>query len=200
MQLQLLKMESGPYPAPARISSEEDVAQHSLVDLEQNHKLEAEDWEASYVLDVLINSGFEESDLDLFRTTWHSPECPLHPDLFDNLEKKYSHENLESRSERRLLFDRINSVLVDVYQQLVDSFPWVMPKLTGVDLKGPKQVIRDSLQKLLSGQDFQAKGETPESILDRDMQWFGFKGEIDVIGNEIEKLLIDDMIAEVQTL
>ncbi|CAA2967550.1 Hypothetical predicted protein [Olea europaea subsp. europaea] len=158
----------------------------------------AEDWEASYVLDVLINLGFEESDLDLFRTTWHSSECPLNPELFDNLEKKYSHEQMESRSERRLLFDGINSVFVDVYQQLVDPFPWVMPKLTGVDLKGPKQVIRDNLQKLLSGQDFEAEREIPESILDRDMQWFEFKGEIDVIGNEIEKLLIDDMITEVQ--
>ncbi|XP_022872748.1 uncharacterized protein LOC111391729 isoform X2 [Olea europaea var. sylvestris] len=199
MQLQLLKMESREYPeVPARISSEEDVAQHSLMNLEQNHKLGAEDWEASYVLDVLINLGFEESDLDLFRTTWHSSECPLNPELFDNLEKKYSHEQMESRSERRLLFDGINSVFVDVYQQLVDPFPWVMPKLTGVDLKGPKQMIRDNLQKLLSGQDFEAEREIPESILDRDMQWFEFKGEIDVIGNEIEKLLIDDMITEVQ--
>ncbi|CAA3031991.1 Hypothetical predicted protein [Olea europaea subsp. europaea] len=93
-------MESREYPeVPARISSEEDVAQHSLMNLEQNHKLGAEDWEASYVLDVLINSGFEESDLDLFRTTWHSSECPLNPELFDDLEKKYSHEQMESRSE-----------------------------------------------------------------------------------------------------
>ncbi|KAL2533704.1 hypothetical protein Adt_07055 [Abeliophyllum distichum] len=201
MQLQLLKMESGAYPeVPALISSEEDVARHSLMDFEQNHKLGGEVWEASYVLDVLINSGFEESDLDFFRTTWHSPECPLHPELFDNLEKKYSDEKTESRSERRLMFDRINAVLVDVYQQLVDSYPWVVPKLTGVDLKDPKQVIRDGLQKLLSGQDFHAVGEIPERMIDREMQWFEFKGEIDLIGNEIEKLLIDDMITEVQTI
>ncbi|CAA2961190.1 Hypothetical predicted protein [Olea europaea subsp. europaea] len=201
MQLQLLKMESGSYTeVPALISSEEDGAQHSLMDSEQNQEIGAEVWEASYVLDVLINSGFEESDLDFFRTTWHSPECSLHPELFDNLEKKYSNEQTESRSERRLLFDRINSTIVEVYQLLVDSFPWDMPKLAGVDLKGPKQVIRDSLQKLICRQDFQAVGKTPERILDWDMQWFGFKGEIDVIGTEIEKLLIDEMITEVQTL
>ncbi|CAI9783228.1 unnamed protein product [Fraxinus pennsylvanica] len=184
MQLQLLKMESQPRVEEATtiISSENDVAQKSHKVSEENNMLGAKAWKTSYVHDVLICSGFEESDLYMFRTTWYSSECPLSPWLFDDLEKKYNDEITGLRDERRLLFDRINSALLEVFQHHVDLYPWVMPKTKRVNSTCQKQVVRDACQKLLTGHDFEAEGNIPGKILDREMQWLEFKGKIDDIG------------------
>ncbi|KAK2976628.1 hypothetical protein RJ640_024162 [Escallonia rubra] len=54
--------------------------------------------------------------------TWLSPDRPLAPWVFDNLEKKYCDETTGLRSERRLMFDRINSALLDNFQRLLGSY------------------------------------------------------------------------------
>ncbi|CAA2984889.1 Hypothetical predicted protein [Olea europaea subsp. europaea] len=194
IQLQLLKMES---QACVDAPTLNDVAQKSHMMFVENYMLGADDWKDSYVLDVLINSGFEESHLFMFRTLWYCSECPLSPWLFDDVEKKYNNDGITGlREERRFLFDRINSALFEAYQQHVDLYPWVMPKIKCVNLTCQKQVVRGACQKLLKGHDFETDRYVPERILDREMQWLEFKGEIDAIGNEIEKLLIDKLITE----
>ncbi|KAG8376456.1 hypothetical protein BUALT_Bualt09G0065200 [Buddleja alternifolia] len=197
MQLRLLKMESGTYPeVSSLVPNEEDITQLSPIVSEGSYSLQAETWEITYTLDVLIDSGLEESDFDLFRTKWHSPNCPLDPNLFGNLEKKYIDETNGCRSERRLLFDRINSAILEIFEENVDLCPWIMPKLAGFDLSWQLEGVRDALETLIN-RDF-VKGEMPsDTVLDREMQWSDSKAEIEVIGNEIEVLLIDDMITEI---
>ncbi|KAK6126135.1 hypothetical protein DH2020_040113 [Rehmannia glutinosa] len=195
MQLQLLKMESDAYAKiPRLVSIEKDnIANLTSKLLEGNNILGDEGWAASYAQDVLIQSGLLEFGFDMFRTKSYSPDCPLDPRLFENLEKKYS-DGL--RSERRLLFDRINSALLEIFQQHVDLCPWVRPKLAGLHYSTwRKERVGDALEKLIYQES--ENGEVPERELDREMQWLDSKGEIDAIGNEIEELLIDDMIAEV---
>ncbi|KAL2485294.1 hypothetical protein Adt_30050 [Abeliophyllum distichum] len=63
--------------------------------------------------------------------------------------------------------------------------------------KWEKQGVEDAIWKLLTGQELQVNMGLSDRTLDREMQWLEFRGEIDVIGNEIEKLLIDDMIVDV---
>lgn len=199
MQLQLLKMESGTYAeASTLLPIEEEEVRLSPIVSAGNYVLGADSWRTSYALDVLIDSGLEESDFNMFRTDWHSPDCPLDPKLFDNLEKKYNDEVTGLRSERRLLFDRINSALVEIFQEHFDLCPWVLPKLAGLNLKWQKEGVQDALEKLIS-QDFAfaANKEISDRVLDREMLWSDSKGEIETLGNEIEKLVIDDMITEV---
>ncbi|CAI9760729.1 unnamed protein product [Fraxinus pennsylvanica] len=202
MQLQLLKMESQAcVEAPTLISSKNDVAQKSHMVFEENYMLGADDWKDSYVHDVLIDSGFEESHLFMFRTMWYSSECPLSPWLFDDLEKKYNNDEITGlREERRFLFDRINSALLEAFQRHVDWYPWVMPKIKSVNLTCQKQVVRDACQKLLTGHDFEADRYIPERILDREMQWLEFKGEIDAIGNSLALSQDTQKIQDVLTL
>lgn len=196
MQLRLLKMETGTYAEVSTLGPiEEEVMQLSPIISEGNHILGGEGWEICYALDMLIDSGLEESDFNVLKTNWHSPDCPLDPKLFNSLEKKYSDEKTGSRSERRLLFDRINSAIFEIFQEHVDSCPWIMPKLSGMNAKLQKEGIRDALEKLIT-RDFTDQ-ETSDRVLDQEMQWSDSRGEIDIIGNEIGDLLIDDMIAEV---
>ncbi|KAL0347267.1 UNVERIFIED_CONTAM: hypothetical protein Scaly_1742700 [Sesamum calycinum] len=172
MQLQLLKMESGTYAESSTlVPIEEEVAQLSPITSEENYAPEAQGWEISYALDVLIESGFEESKLNMYRTTWHSPHCPLDPKLFDNLEKKYSDDTTGLRSERRLLFDRINSAILEIFQEHVDLCPWVRPKLAGLNLEWEKDGgVRDAaLEKLISQE--LSNEDISERVVDREMWW-----------------------------
>ncbi|KAL8480491.1 hypothetical protein ACS0TY_027143 [Phlomoides rotata] len=193
MQLQLLKMESGTYADTSTLPPIEEEVQLSPIVSERYYDLGAENWKYSYAVDVLIYSGFEDSNFDEFKTTWHSIDCPLDPKLFDYLEKQYNDESTSSsRSERRLLFDLINSALLESF----DFRPWVMPKLAVLNLKCVKEDVRDAVEKLINEDDFFNK-EITDKELDREMMWSDWKEVIEIIGNEMETLLIDDMIIEV---
>lgn len=180
MQLRLLKMESGEY-------TEED-AQESPLCSEGHDKFDT--WESSYIFDVLIDSG-----LDIFKTAWYTPECPLNPKLFNDLEKKYNYNTTVLKCERKLLFDRMNSALLGFFQQHVDTCPWVMAKRLKVHPNLQKEELREAFVKLI-GQDFENE-QISETVLHPEFKWFDSKEEIDVIGNEIEALLVDDLILEV---
>lgn len=196
MQLRLLKMESGTYAESSStlLPIEEEETQLSPVLSEINYGSEVDNWKYPYAVDVLIYSGFEDSNFDIFRTTWHCPDCPLDPKLFDFLEKKYNNNDettSPSRSERKLLFDQINATLLET----VDFRPWVMPELTGLNQKCVKEDVRDAIEKIIN-EEF-SNNEITDKELDREMMWSDSKEVIEMLGNEMEALLIDDMIIEV---
>ncbi|KAL3628588.1 hypothetical protein CASFOL_027634 [Castilleja foliolosa] len=200
LKLQLLKMESNAGADVATLfpigEEEENETLPSPVVSEGNNEA---DWEYSYAHDVLIASGLQESiDFNIFTASWYSPDCPLDPNLFDDLEKRSNDQTTTTISERRLLFDRINYAVLQIYVEHFDSCPWVMPKLTGCDLRREKRGVREAVEKLI---DREVSGfEVSEKVVDREMQWWGVKGEIEEMGNEIEKVLIDEMIDEVVVL
>ncbi|XP_011077422.1 uncharacterized protein LOC105161437 isoform X1 [Sesamum indicum] len=190
MQLQILKMESGQHAdEPAPVTAEEDIAEV------ENYLLGTEGWEVSYILDVLMHSGIQDSDLDMFGMMWYSPDSPLDPMLFDELEKRYTDEITRLRSERRLLFDGINSALLETFQQHIDSYSWAMPKSGRLHSTWQKEQVVDALDKLMNQEPI--KGQVTSGVIYNNMDWPDLRGEIDIIGNDMEKLLIDDMITEI---
>nr|XP_027071018.1 uncharacterized protein LOC113695967 [Coffea arabica]XP_027071019.1 uncharacterized protein LOC113695967 [Coffea arabica] len=201
MQLQLLKIESGSYGGATVVSpSEKDVMlQQPIVEYEEKSFVGGDSWESSYIVDTLLYSGLEEFDSDTSFASWHSPECPLGPWVFTNLEKKYGGKTSDLKFERRLLFDRINSALLEIFQKHADQRPRVQPKIIGAS-KWQTHGVKDYLIKLLANREHNVRGDRPENRLDREMNWLGFRDDIDMIGKEIEKLLIDDLIGEVLAL
>lgn len=189
MQLQLLKMESeAPYAeGPMAISSDDEAAPEENI----ISRVE-ESWESSYIIDVLVDSGFNDTDPDTFITTWHTSESPVSPLLFKQLENKYSEQTTSSRYERKLLFDRINSGLVDIFADFINPHPWVKTQTRLVSPKRSKNSIEDDLCKLLTGE---MKGS--EDITGKESKWMDLGEEIDVIGREVERLLIDELVVEV---
>ncbi|KAK3016100.1 hypothetical protein RJ639_006344, partial [Escallonia herrerae] len=199
MQLQLLKMESEAY-ALMLISNDDDIGQGSVIFSEENEVVGSESWKSSYLVDVLIDSGFEDTDPDKFMTIWPSPDRPLAPWVFDNLEKKYCDETTGLRSERRLVFDRINSAMLEIFQRLLDSYVQSRPTTMGFRSKWAKCRIKDELHKLLARQVEEANDDMSETVLDREMEWLDSGDGVRVIGKEIEKLLIDDLLIEAVTM
>lgn len=201
MQLQLLKIESGGYAGTAMLSSSNrDVMQQQPeMVYEEKSFVGGDCWESSYIVDALLCSGLEEFDSDTSFVSWHSPECPLGTWVFTNLEKKYNGKTTDLKFERRLLFDRINSAILEIFQQHEEQCPWVQPKIIGAS-KWQKNGVKDFLIKLLVNQELKVNEDRPENRLDRELNWLGFRDDINMIGKEIEKLLIDDLIGEVVAL
>ncbi|KAK4432389.1 hypothetical protein Salat_1001000 [Sesamum alatum] len=192
MQLQLLKMESGRHaddkPAPVTVE-EDDIAEV------ENYTLGTDEgWEVPYVLDVLMHSGVEDSGLDMFGMMWYSPDRPLDPMLFEELEKKYNDEMIRLRSERRLLFDGINSALLETFQQHVDDSFSGAGRLQYSTWQ--KEKVIDALDKLMNQEPVKGQLVT-RRVIYKEMHWPDLRGEIDIIGNKIEELLMDDMITEI---
>ncbi|GLT79259.1 hypothetical protein SLA2020_507530 [Shorea laevis] len=201
MQLQLLKMESMAYAdGSTLLSSNNDADEVSSGIVDDTGILRAEEnSEFSYISDVLIDSGISSTDPDAFMATLYSPDCPVNPIVFEELEKKYCHLTSWSRAERKLMFDRINSKLLEIYRQSINQHPCVKPARR-IHSKWNKQGLDDSLHRLLAVQDKKAKKDAIGMVLGWETQWLGTGDDIDVIGREIEQLLVDELIAEVAAL
>ncbi|KAL4271453.1 hypothetical protein GQ457_13G013220 [Hibiscus cannabinus] len=192
MQLQLLKLETEEYEEGTMLlSSDDDGDQVSVWSAEDKGTAMAEkNLESVYIVDVLVESGINGADLDTFLSTRHSPDCPVNPIVFEELEKKYHNLNSWSRAERRLMFDRINSKLLEIYQQFVNQYPWIKP-VRKIIPKWNILELEDSLHKSLVSENKKLDMDAGE------YEWLNSRDDIDVIGKEIERLLVDELIAEV---
>lgn len=172
MQLRLLKLESADTDDECElvISSDEDS------DGECNSKLNSsepmleafksdEDREHHYLHDVVSNSNA------------HPPDN----ELFEKLEEKYSKLSSWSRSERKLLFDVINSSMFD-------------PLSMKLNKPCPENIVEEIWQFLLK-QRMEVSGKIVAKV-DLDPGWFVSGENLDVIARELEKMLVNDLIEE----
>ncbi|KAG4913336.1 hypothetical protein JHK82_053918 [Glycine max] len=199
MQLQLLKLESEEFvDEPVLIQSDEDGGEASTGISEDNelHKT-GDSWESSYMIDVLYESGIDRAQPDAFLEVWDSQECPVSLSVFDELEKRYSDWTNCPRSERRLLFDRINSGIISLNEQFMGVQPWVSPTTaTNLCSKLIKNGLQDGLYSMLGSQG-KVKDTALGKVLVSEMQWLNLRDDINGIGREVESLLLDDLVTEI---
>ncbi|KAL1209974.1 hypothetical protein V5N11_020538 [Cardamine amara subsp. amara] len=188
MQLQLLRIESATHNKFVPSNEEADQEESSIVTNETLIIQEpGEDWKSLYLADVLAKSSFNGLNPKSFMTTWYSSESPVDPSLFEDLEKKYSCLKTSTRLERKCLFDRINSEILDIFEQLTDLQP------TKVCPKWDIERIQETLGELVTEKYMKPSRDTKE----KELQWLNLKDDIDeVMGKEIEEMLIDEVIGE----
>ncbi|KAK1403597.1 hypothetical protein POM88_003202 [Heracleum sosnowskyi] len=196
-QLQLLKRESKSFTGDPTLNNDCDAQQGPVTSFEDVGIHTRECWESSYIIDVLTESGFHNSDTDTFTSTCYYPDCPLGPWVFDNLENKLYGKATGLKHERRLLFDRINSALSEIPKTFMEPCPWVRPTTVGTGFKEQKCEITDELHELLRGQEKEAYEVVLEKLLDKEMNWVGSRDFVDAIGTEIEKLLTEELLTEI---
>lgn len=197
MQLQLLKLESEDHvEGPMLVSSDEDGVEVSSEMLEGNTLWRTEDsWESSYIIDVLSESAIADAQTDNNLEVWQSLECPVSVSVFEDLEDRYSDLTTCSRSERRLLFDRINSGIVKIHEQSTDPQPWVR---NAAKPFGSKMIngLQDGLFQMLGNQG-KVEDDVLGKLLIEESRWLKLRDDIDVIGREVERLIVDDLVAEI---
>ncbi|KAG1371646.1 hypothetical protein COCNU_16G007400 [Cocos nucifera] len=199
LQLQLLKLESADTYAEepeVLVLSDEDTGARCHSSVLKGSVLKAfrdnDDRDFSYLLDMLVESGVHGVNQDRIFDAFYSPDSPVGPNVFDKLEKKYSVLVLWSRSERKLLFDLINIILVDLVAPCLDLHPWLVskrcrPLWNHEDLaEGVWQIVVRQRKELASNQ--------KEVVVEQ--RWLGTEEDVDTIGREIEKMLNEDLLEE----
>lgn len=197
MQLRLLKMESESYAEGSMLVSSDDdadLASTGFTDDKRTLKADSK-LESSYISDVLLDSGVNITDPDTFISTWYSPDCPVNPSVFEELEKKY-YMTSWSRAERKLMFDRINSKLLEIYHRSANQHPWARPA-GRTQPKWNERGLEDYLCKLLACHDKKGRKDMADKVFGSESQWLDLGDDIDLIGREIEGLLMEELIAEV---
>ncbi|KAK7345651.1 hypothetical protein VNO77_16259 [Canavalia gladiata] len=199
MQLQLLKLESEDYmEGPVPISSDEAGGEGYTGMLEDNGLHRTEDsWEFSYIIDVLSESGIDGAQPESILEVWHCLDYPVSLSVFDELEKRYCGWTTCSRSERRLLFDRINLGIFKIHGQFLNAQPWVGPATSNIiGSKLIKNGLGDGLYRMVGSQG-KVKDDALGKVLVRESEWLDLRDDIDVIGREVERMLLDDLVTEI---
>ncbi|XP_020700615.1 uncharacterized protein LOC110112658 isoform X1 [Dendrobium catenatum] len=145
-----------------------------------------------YLLDILTVSGIYAASQNKFFDACYSPDYPVFPDVFDKLESEYHMVNSWPRSDRKLLFDHINSILAEVLAPCMDFHPWV--KLKRRNSCGHGRLVDESWRLLVRQQKELSRGKPDEKVL--DTRWFYIDDHMDMIGREIERMLKDDLLNE----
>ncbi|XP_057476430.1 uncharacterized protein LOC130764294 [Actinidia eriantha] len=204
MQLQLLKSESEETNSegPGMIVSSDDDSGDGSVDFsEESRILEGlfraeESRDFSYLVDVLDEAGFH---MWMGIETWHSPDSPVNPSVFHTLEKKYGDQTSWEKSERTLLFDRINLGLKEILQ-CTDVLTWEKPLRKKLNLSQSREVVEEELWMFLVSQGKEVSKDLSEKALGMEIRWFELWYDIDLIVCEMERFLFDELADELVSI
>lgn len=207
MQLQLLKSEAEDTHSEGpgmMVSSDEGTREGSVDFSKENRKLMGvfkaeESRNFSYLVDVLDEAGFYDANWEINFEILHSPECAVNPSVFEVLEKKYGEQISWKKSERRLLFDRIKSGLMEILQPCMDIRKWANPSRKRIGTQVRRDVVEEELWNLLASQEKEVGKSLSEKTLGGDTRWLEWGDDIDFIVSETEKFLFDELATELDS-
>ncbi|KAJ6818673.1 uncharacterized protein M6B38_405330 [Iris pallida] len=111
------------------------------------------------------------------------------PRSFEKLEKKYSVMVSWSRSDRKLLFDLISSILVDV---TIPSPNLHSAKPRGQLVWAREELVEKVWQTIVKRRK-EVGGKQDAQILDR--RWLDLVDDVDIVGKDLERI-IEDLMEE----
>jgi hypothetical protein len=201
MQLRSLKRETTGSGEDTElfILSDDDTACQPPHEMEISHDFrDEEERDFSYVLDMLTELGIHSASQDELLNNCYLLECPVGPDLFGQLENKYSSLIVWPQSERKLLFDITNSVLVDIITSLMlcgsISKGLLRRYLPGWHQEEFVEMVWQKVVQLRQEMEFNQEG------LSLDVEWVGSEDGayliVSDIGNALQEDLIDEIIAD----
>ncbi|XP_010241886.1 PREDICTED: uncharacterized protein LOC104586374 isoform X2 [Nelumbo nucifera] len=148
-----------------------------------------------YVSAVLEASGLSSSGE--FLRGCHSSDYILEPSLFDEVEVITS----QLCGDRKLLFDCINEILVEMYQCYFSCTPWVSFVKPNTR---PVPVGKHIIDEVWEGMDWHIQPQLPQQTLDqivgKDMAksgaWMDLKLDTENIGSEMGEAILEDLMEE----
>ncbi|KAI4351133.1 hypothetical protein L6164_005516 [Bauhinia variegata] len=187
------------------VSSDEDPEEGSIGSFKRKQDLSGffrveETRDFSYVVEVLTEAGVSNRSLHTDFSTWHSPECPISPSVFEILEKKFGEQPLWKRSDRKLLFDCINLGLLEILNPCMCIPMLGKPMLRRLIAEPSQDMIEEELWALLVAQEKEAKKESADKMLVGGIRWVELSEEIEAIVRDIVKFLIDEFAEEIVCL
>ncbi|KAK7340838.1 hypothetical protein VNO77_21552 [Canavalia gladiata] len=187
------------------VSSDEDCGKETEGDFEEKKDIEGlfraeESRDFSYVVEVLTEAGIFNRSLFSDFSTWHSADCPISPSVFEILEKKFGEQQLWKRSERRLLFDRVNTGLLEILQPYLYIPMWEKPVSRRLNAEPSQDMIEEVMWGFLVAQEKKASKDSADNMLGGEVRWTELGEDIEDIVREIVKLLIEELANEIVSL
>lgn len=165
--------------------------------MELDQTLIKESCDFAYIVDVVVESGLQIRNLEMESKTWWLQGYALDPLVFNLLEKKYGEHVPWAKSERRLLFDSINSLLLEKVKPWLGLSTWRKPVAKRFcPRQKVQEFIEDELWWLLVHQQEEAKKESFDKVCRIEMEWLDLEEDTDLIVQDIQSLLIDELIEE----
>nr|GMD55874.1 uncharacterized protein LOC109187108 isoform X2 [Ipomoea batatas] len=147
----------------------------------------------SYLVDILDEAHLNfEVDFE----TCNSLESPINPLLFEALEKKYGKQISWLKSERRLLFDRINSWLSEILNSFTDIHVRSKSLKMMFHPTLRRSEVEEELWMLLVNEEKEVGKDLSEKALGVETKWLKMESEISNIWKEVENYLFDELVAE----
>ncbi|KAJ4793012.1 hypothetical protein LUZ62_044258 [Rhynchospora pubera] len=199
MQLNLLKMDSTGEQGDVFLLSDEEDDNPEQTDCREYanrdyHFRDEEERDFSYLLDMLTGLGGHASTQDELLSLCYSLDFPVGPSIFIRLEKKYGHLVLWPKSERKMLFDLINSILSEIIGTWIEKGKmfislrprwerdWFVDELWGRVVKRRKEIECSGEERFL------------------EARWSGIEEKgVDLVAKEIESILHEDLLCELVT-
>ncbi|KAL2511859.1 Uncharacterized protein Adt_17459 [Abeliophyllum distichum] len=146
----------------------------------------------SYLIDVLDEARFHGLSLEMDFESWNSLECTVSNSVFEALEKKYGKQTSWEKSQRQLLFDRINSGLRVIFNPYI-HFHMSTPFKRRFSAKLTRDEVEEELWMLLISQETK---DFFENALGKENKWLDLDEDIDIICRELETHLFDELALE----
>ncbi|KAH0670293.1 hypothetical protein KY290_025727 [Solanum tuberosum] len=150
----------------------------------------------SYLVDVLDEASLHGMNLGMCFETWHSLECPVNPSVFDLLEKKYGKQISWLQSERKLLFDHINSGLSEILHSFLEIYIIEKSLKRRCCSTMRRTDIEEELWRMLVSHENEIRKDLSGKAIGNETKWLQVEEEIGSICREIEKYLLDELVAE----
>jgi len=199
-QLETLKSESESYSdgSGMEVSSDEESALDSAI--KESKKSEPigfldtqESRDSSYIDDIL-------AEVLLGDKNWvpGKRDLVITPKIFVKLEKKYYAETSRKRSERKILFDRVNSGLVEILESFSATPTWKKPVSRRLGTALSTCGLKQEVWKVLARQEKRAKKESLAKVpvIDID-EWLELEADDESVVCELESMIVDELLAEV---
>lgn len=205
MQLELLMSDSPGTNSEGHdlfVSSDDDGGEGSICSSDEINDIMStfkfkDSRDFSYLVDVLSEASLHCKNLETVSVSWHSQEHHvISPAVFEILEKKFGEQISWRRSERRLLFDRINSGLVELLQSFVGVPEWAKPVSRRFRPLLNHEMIEEELWILLDSQEREMKKDLVDKQFGKEIGWIDLGEEIDSICRELERLLVNELVSE----
>ncbi|CAN6320463.1 unnamed protein product [Urochloa humidicola] len=196
MQLRLLKRETTDSADDTElfILSDDETACQPLPEMEESHAFrDEEERDFSYVLDMLTGLGIHTANQDELLENCYLLECPAGPDLYDELENKYSSLILWPPAERKLLFDITSAVLGDIITSLMQSCSKGLLRmcLPGWDQEEFAEMVWQRVVQLRQEMAF-----NQEDLL-LSVEWASNEDGAYLVGSDIGSILQEDLLEEI---
>jgi len=186
------------------VSSDEDCENEHMHNSQEKKDIAGlfraeESRDFSYVVEVLTEGGIFNRSLFRDSSTWHSSQCPISPSVFEILEKKFGEQQLWRRSERKLLFDRINLGLLQILQPYLYIPMWEKSTSRRLNAEPSQNMIEDEMWGLLVAQENKASNELADDTLQGKIRWIELAQDVEDIVTEIVDLLTEELAMEIVT-